>query len=413
MDPRDAFVEAACVPLAGWHGAGTLDEAEAIRAAHPRLAEESILAAAILGDEAGVAAGLRREPGAATAKAGPRGWDALTHLCFSRYLRLDDSRSEGFVRAATLLLDAGADPNTGFYFAEHQPAPGFESVLYGAAGVAHHPGVTGLLLQRGADPNDGETPYHAPEGFDDRALHLVVESGRVDPDGLTTMLHRKLDWTDQAGARWLLEHGADPNHVSHWGHRALHHALGRDNRLALVELLLDHGADPALTAPSMDGLSAPAVAARVGRGDVLELFERRGHPVKLEGDLAFLAACARGDGSKARSLAAADPELLPRVLRQQPGLVETFAGAGNTAGVEILLDLGAPLPDTALHRAVWRERTDTVRLLLERGAPLDARDPAGATPLELALRALVEPGEFTPHASRGIVELLVAAGARS
>jgi hypothetical protein len=32
-------------------------------------------------------------------------------------------------------------------------------VLYGAAGVAHHADMTRLLIDRGADPNDEETPY--------------------------------------------------------------------------------------------------------------------------------------------------------------------------------------------------------------------------------------------------------------
>jgi ankyrin repeat protein len=89
--------------------------------------------------------------------------------------------------------------------------------------------------------------------------------------------------------------------------------------------------------------------------------------------------------------------------------VTRFAGAGNTAGVRILLDLGAPLPDAALHVAVWRERKDTVQLLVDRGAPLDARDAAGETPLALARRALHEQSDFTPHASPAIVELLVLA----
>ena len=44
----------------------------------------------------------------------------------------------------------------------HQPAAEWESVIYGAAGVAKHPELTRLLLERGADPNDEETPYHAP-----------------------------------------------------------------------------------------------------------------------------------------------------------------------------------------------------------------------------------------------------------
>jgi len=219
---------------------------------------------------------LARDQQAAVAQGGPRGWDALTYLCFSRYLRLDAARSDGFVRAAEVLLDAGASPNTGFYSDEHRPEPAFESVLYGAAGVAHHPELTRLLLERGADPNDGgETEYHAPEGYDNRAMMLLVESGRLSPSGLTTMLHRKLDWSDYEGAAWLLEHGADPNDVSHWGDRALHHALARENELRLVALLLDHGADPTLPAPRHEGMSAVELAVRMGRADVLALVEER------------------------------------------------------------------------------------------------------------------------------------------
>jgi amino acid transporter len=85
--------------------------------------------------------------GIASAKGGPYGWDALTHLCFSKYLRLEPERSDGFVRAAQALLDAGASANTGFFDNTHQPEPAFESALYGAAGVAHHAEVTRLLMK--------------------------------------------------------------------------------------------------------------------------------------------------------------------------------------------------------------------------------------------------------------------------
>ena len=105
-DPRAAFMEAAV-----WHG--TLERADAILAAHPEIASSDIHSAAILGDDAAVRRFLELDPGNATAKGGPRGWDALTHLCFSKYLRLDRARSAGFVRAAQALLDAGASANTG------------------------------------------------------------------------------------------------------------------------------------------------------------------------------------------------------------------------------------------------------------------------------------------------------------
>ncbi len=85
-----------------------------------------------------------------------------------------------------------------------------------------------------------------PEGYQNDAMKVVVESAKVDRKGLTTMLARKHDWHDYDGIAWLLAHGADPNEMSAWGRRALHQALERDNRLAIIALLLDHGADPRL-----------------------------------------------------------------------------------------------------------------------------------------------------------------------
>jgi len=131
----DAFIEAACVPLDSGHASGTLDRANEILTAHPEIATNSIHTAAILGDDVTVSRVLAVDPASVTARGGPRRWDALTHLCFSRYLRLDPGRSAGFVSAARALLDAGASANTGFYEMNHQPGPEFESALYGAAGV--------------------------------------------------------------------------------------------------------------------------------------------------------------------------------------------------------------------------------------------------------------------------------------
>ena len=111
---------------------------------------------------------LALDPGNATARSGPYGGDALVYLCLSKYLRLDPTRSDGFLRAATALLDAGADPNTGFWTEGQYPE--LETALYGAAGVAHHAELTRLLLGRGADPNDGEAVYHSPETYQNDAM---------------------------------------------------------------------------------------------------------------------------------------------------------------------------------------------------------------------------------------------------
>src|SRR5215470_16025700 len=177
IDPISAFIEAAT-----WHG--TLEAAEAILAAHPGIARSSIHVAAILGDDAAVRRLLADDPQNAFKKAPPHDGDAFVYLCLSKYLRLDPERSDGFLRAATALLDAGADPNSGFWSKDEYRE--WETALYGAAGVAHHAELTRLLLERGADANDNEVPYHSPETLDNRAMKILVESGKLTPDSLMT-----------------------------------------------------------------------------------------------------------------------------------------------------------------------------------------------------------------------------------
>ena len=413
-DPLTAFIEAAI-----WHG--SLERAEAILSAHPEVASASIHTAAILGDDATVRRFLALDPSNATAKANPYGGDALVYLCLSKYLRLDKTRTDGFLRAATALLDAGADPNTGFWTTGQHPE--FETALYGAAGVAHHPEMTRLLLERGADPNDGEVTYHAPETHDNAALKILVESGKLTADSLATMLLRKADWHDFDGIKYLLEHGADPNRMTHWKLTALHQALRRDNDLQNIEVMLDHGADPTLQ-NQVDGKSAISIAVRRGRGDVLALFERRGIPIELDGVERLIAACARNDAAGVRSIAESEPQRIREILAQGGKLLAEFAGTWNTNGVRHLLDLGVPITtlyegdgyfdiakdSTALHVAAWKAHPPTVKLLIERGAPVDAKDGKGRTPLALAVKACVD-SYWTEIRSPESVEALLRAGA--
>lgn len=413
-DPRAAFIEAAI-----WHG--TLERAEAILAAHPEIANSDIHTAAILGDEATVRRFLALDPKNVTAKSGPYGGDALVYLCLSKYLRLDRTRTDGFLRAATALLDAGADPNTGFWTTGQYPE--FETALYGAAGVAHLPEMTRLLLERGADPNDGEVIYHAPETHDNATLKILVESGKLNDDSLATMLLRKADWHDYDGIKYLLEHGADPNRMTHWKFTALHQALRRDNDLQNIEAMLEHGADPTLQ-NQHDGQSAISIAVRRGRGDVLAMFEQRGIPLELHGVERLIAACARNNAAAVRSIADREPQLVGEILAQGGKLLAEFAGTWNTNGVRHLLDLGVPVTalyegdgyfdiakdSTALHVAAWKAHHPTVKFLIERGAPIDAKDGKGRTPLALAVKACVD-SYWTERRSPESVEALLRAGA--
>lgn len=423
-DPASAFIEAACSPRHG-HRSGTLEEAEMILAQYPQVAASSIYTAAILADEATVRAFLARDPSTATSKGGSLGWDALTHLCFSRYLRLDRTRSDAFVITARALLDAGASPNTGWIqmIDNPNPRPVLEAVIYGAAGIAQHAGLTRLLLERGADPNDEETAYHVIETYDNTVLKILLESGKFNERSLGIALLRKCDWHDLDGLRLVLDRGADPNWMTGWGLTSLHQAVRRDNRIQMIELLLDYGADPAL--PSREGKSAILMAARRGRAEALDLFEKRGTPFKLTGVDALITACARDHKETIRSLIAAESQLKSELIDQGGTLLAEFSGVGNLAGVRNLFDLGVSVTalydegdgyygiakeSTALHVAAWRARPDVVKELIARGASVNARDGEGRTALQLAVKACVD-SYWTELRSPESVRALLEAGA--
>ena len=396
-----AFIEAASVPLDAWHASGSLDHADSILSANPEIGGADIYTAAILGDAKAIRRFLDNDPACANRQGGPRGWDPLTYLCFSRYLKLDSARSSAFVESARLLLEAGASAQTGWWERDHSPRPEWESALYGAAGVAHHPGVTRLLLDHGADPNDGETVYHTPETYDNRALKVLVESGKLTPESLSLMLTRKYDWHDREGANWLMDHGADPNHP--WRHRTpMYHAILRDNDLDLIEASLDHGGDPTL---GNGDLSCIMLAARKGRRDLLQLFHSRGFDIELTGVDKLLAACAMDDDDAIGSAQRDQPESVHALIEEGGRYLALFTGVGNVEGVRRLLDLGVS-PDaiyaegdgyfgiaprsTALHVAAWRMRPEIIKLLIERGASVNASDDRQRTPLMLAVRACVD-----------------------
>lgn len=390
---RVAFIKAAT-----WHG--PLDEAEAMLSQHPGLASLDIHTAAILADHENVKKFLAQDKGNAMATSPPYDANPLTHLCLSKYLRLEKRPPEDFIRTATLLLDTGADPNGGFWTGGKYPE--YETPLYGAAGVAHHAGLTRLLLERGADPNDEDTVYHSPETYDNDAMKLLVETGRITEKNLTLMLIRKHDWHDDDGVKYLLEHGAHPNNTWGPGLSPIHQALRRGNSINIISTLIDYGAVPSII---FEGLTVIARAAHWGRGDVLVLFKQRGFSIELQGVDKLIAAAAMGDSAQTASIAEKEPLLKTQLLTMGDPLLARFASTDNTQGIAILLDLGIDVntpfmegdaywgipPDSLpIHVAAWLLHPASVSLLLARGAVIDQPDANGNTPLMLAVKACTD-----------------------
>jgi hypothetical protein len=255
-------------------------------------------------------------------------------------------------------------------------------------------------------------------------LKALVESGKMRPDLLAGMLLRKADIHDYDGMKYLLEHGADPNRMTMWGYTALQQAIRRDNRIELIDLLLDHGADPTLKNEA-DGKSGVVMTKRRGRGDVLGAFARRGFSLEGEGVEIFIsAACATNAVVAGRYLAGLSTHLLPELLAQGGKLLAEFAGNDVVEGVRMFLDLGVPVDalydgdpyfdiaknSTALHVAAWKAWPKTVKLLIERGANVNAQDAKSRTPLMLAVKACVD-SYWTNRRSPESVEVLLKAGA--
>ena len=263
--------------------------------------------------------------------------------------------------------------------------------------------MTRLLLEYGADPNDDETPYHAPENYDNTVPQILLESGKLNERSKSWFLVRKADWHDYDGVKQALDHGADPNLIPMWGNSALQHSVQRDNRLEIIRLLLDRGANPLLP-NGRDGRSALVMAARRGRGDILKLLAERGINPRFEGVDRLIGTCALGDESAVRWLVGEDPDQIRPLLAEGGTLLAEFAGVGNVPGLGCLLELGVPVDalyagdlyfdiakdSTALHVAAWRGESDAMKLLLSRGASVNILDGRGRTPLQRAILACTD-----------------------
>lgn len=296
--------------------------------------------------------------------------------------------------------------------------------------------LLGLLLARGADPNAadprGRTALHALAGHADAdaaPLAMALLGAGADPeraatDGQTPLgaalaagrsgLVRWLSWSggfrhpgralrgpdlaaaaqagDAAAVERLLSLGLPLDARDAQGCTALLRACGGGHR-ALAATLLDRGADPNLAAHT--GATALSAAVSARRETVVRMLLERGVDPnqRLPGGITpLMVACALGAPAIARALLAhrADP---------------AAGDDGGNGALHAAAQFAFASPDTERAR-------DLLRALLESGAPPDARNHAGQSPLLLLLGARAPAA--TPSAQRALPELmqlLIAAGA--
>jgi ankyrin repeat protein len=333
--------------------------------AHPELTRYSLHAAAAAADDT-VAAFLAADPSSATravADAGPEPIIYAAHAGLSTLLGVsEDDR----VRTVSLLLAAGASPNAVVQVEQH---PDMRIPVLFFACVSNNVPVVTLLLESGAEPNDGESVYHAAELNHRACLEQLLAYG-ADISGAHTQWgntplyflagykesHPRCE-TATLGMEWLLEHGADPNVPSDVRTRddgtpgsaetPLHRVAEFGRRAEVARMLVRHGAH--IDAMRADEKTAFTLAARTGNVAMAAYLAEIGADTSRLTPSTGCCRCARADEPAARALIAEHPH------GRDTSRCDRQALAGHRArdvdSVRLMLNVGWSLTDEGLGHA--------------------------------------------------------------
>ena len=354
----------------------------------------------------------------------------------------------GNTEAVKMLLDRGADVNA-FENYKHQTA-----LMWAAA--EHHTEIVKLLLQHGADWKvrsvDRETKpprlsaassispiarggftalaFSAREG-DIATAKVMVDAGvdvnYSDIDNTSALVVAIMN-KQYTFAKFLLDHGADPNIVDAYGRTALYAIVDirnedwsalpnrkTDDPLPNIEILkelLSQGAkvDAALTKPLpgrsgmdsgdtvLNAGSTPLMrAARSGDAVAMRLLLEKGANPKLEtNDENNALLFAAGVGHRDKYTRGSDADALE--------------------AVKVMMETGLDIRkvnkrgETSLHGAAARGADLVVQYLVDKGADINAKTKQGLTPLDFALGKATIGQLPVPH--DGTVALVKKLGGR-
>ena len=182
---------------------------------HPDVRRYSIHTAAAVADAEAVAAFLAADPASATRSTQPDDTEPMVYAVLTDIKDALDVSASARFDTVRHLLNAGASANASVPLGD---ASSRMPVLYFPC-VANNVAIARLLLERGAQVNDGESVYHAAQHNHRECLEVLREFGadlssRHASFGNTPLYflatHREsnpLAAQVTLGMQWLLEHG--------------------------------------------------------------------------------------------------------------------------------------------------------------------------------------------------------------
>jgi ankyrin repeat protein len=274
--------------------------------------------------------------------------------------------------------------------------------------------IVRMLLDRGANPNAenkwNATPLHLVSrgkyNSQERGVgiaRLLLERG-VDVNASSKSLVTPLHWVASNGrlgiARVLLDHGASPNAQTEKGETALHIVSGceydsEEHGVGIARLLLEHGVD--IHTPMKKGHNtAFHLAAWNGRLEIVQLLLDHGANPNVEND----------DGSIPLHLVSGG--------NYNYNLQERGVGIARLL-MERGTDVNAQMKNmsTPLHAAAFKGRLEITRLLLSHGANPNVGNDRGSTPLHQVSEGNYNSQEHGVGIARLLLEHGVDVNARS
>ncbi|MCY4532954.1 MAG: ankyrin repeat domain-containing protein [Gammaproteobacteria bacterium] len=317
---------------------------------------------------------------------GPLACTPLMYLCTSRFGCNDDNIRTQRIELAEFLIDLGADVNTGVK--EMNSVRGYRTALGAAVGYAGNAELVRLLMEKGADINDGPTLYEGSAMWeavlhqDMTSLELLLNS---DPPHWHKChaLPQAMQYYNQDMVNLLLQHGAAPNWtMGVWGFdgSCLHEAVVLDVSETMLRSLLDAGASIDFRdRGDRTALQLAISLDRISLADILLEYGADNACIR-DTDRAMGRCFAGRKLQELPNLKPVDHLWLCRAIRwgnQQAA--QTMIAVGMN--VEVMDDDGMQ----PLHLATLIGSAALCEQLLNAGANVDAINFAGDTSLDIAL----------------------------